>query len=146
TPMDFKLHHTVVTAPATTPTQWMLVLHGIFGTGSNLRTFAKRLAEASPDWGFVLVDLRMHGASHGAPPPHTVHAAALDLLDLERQLGDRAVAAVMGHSLGGRVALAYLGIRSTPLDVAFILDSSPGRSITNPDPRGLEGGTTGEVL
>jgi pimeloyl-ACP methyl ester carboxylesterase len=103
----------------------MLVLHGILGSGANFRGFARRLAAAAPTWGFVLVDLRMHGQSQGAPPPHTLAAAAEDL----RRLGERLalpIAGVMGHSFGGKVALAYAAASPRPLEQAWVLDASPG--------------------
>jgi esterase len=103
----------------------MLVLHGILGSGANFRGFARRLAAAAPAWGFVLVDLRMHGQSQGAPPPHTLASAAGDLNRLEEHLA-LPVAGVMGHSFGGKVALAYAAARPRPLEQAWVLDASPG--------------------
>src|SRR5438045_3613951 len=46
----------------------MLFLHGIFGTGGNWRTIARRWVALRPTWGAVLVDLRMHGRSQGLRP------------------------------------------------------------------------------
>lgn len=103
----------------------MLVLHGILGSGANWRSFARRLATACPSWGFVLVDLRAHGQSADAPPPYTLRAAAEDLLRLEATLG-KPIAAVLGHSFGGKVALALAEISPTPLDQVWVLDSLPG--------------------
>lgn len=103
----------------------MLVLHGILGSGANWRTFARRLAAACPEWGVILVDLRAHGLSTSAPPPHTVRACAEDLLRLERHLG-LPVRAVLGHSFGGKVALQLADIRPTRLDQVWVLDSQPG--------------------
>jgi pimeloyl-ACP methyl ester carboxylesterase len=78
---------------------------------------------ARPDLGAVLVDLRMHGRSQGAPPPHTVEAAAGDLVRLAAALG-LPLAAVVGHSFGGKVALALRG--QLPLAQTWVLDSTPG--------------------
>jgi len=103
----------------------MLVLHGILGSGANFRSFARRLAEARPSWGFVLVDQRMHGQSQGAPPPHTIDAAAADLVRLADALR-LPVAGVMGHSFGGKVALAYVARARLELDQVWVLDASPG--------------------
>ena len=103
----------------------MLVLHGILGSGANFRGFARRLAVSAPAWGFVLVDLRMHGQSLGAPPPHTLASAADDL----RRLGEHLalpIAGVMGHSLGGKVALAYTAASPRELEQTWVLDASPG--------------------
>lgn len=120
--MAFVPFHARVTAPDAVPSRWMLVLHGILGSGGNFRSIARRLATAHPDWGFVLVDLREHGQSLGAPPPHTIAAAAADLTRIEVP-----VAGVIGHSFGGKVALAYAAARAgDPLDQAWVLDASPG--------------------
>src|SRR5689334_12030746 len=95
----FVPHHAFVTDPAAQPAQWMLMLHGILGSGGNLRTLARRLVERAPGWGFLLVDLRMHGQSQGAPPPHTIAATAEDLMRLTAQLG-LPIGGVLGHSFG----------------------------------------------
>ncbi len=116
----------------------MLVLHGIFGSGANWRTFARRLAEARPSWGFVLVDLRMHGQSQGAPPPHTLATAAEDLSRLATRLG-LPIGGVLGHSFGGKVALAFLASTTALLDQAWVLDANPG-------PTRPEGASTTEAV
>jgi esterase len=117
--------YTPITAPGATPSRWMLVLHGILGSGANWRSFILRLAAARPEWGFLLVDLRLHGRSQGAPPPHTVEAAADDLVRLDASLG-LPIAGVMGHSFGGKVALAYTAVVGHVLDETWVLDASPG--------------------
>ncbi|MFN0060995.1 MAG: alpha/beta fold hydrolase [Myxococcaceae bacterium] len=114
-----------VTAEGASPTQSLLFLHGILGGGTNFRTFAKRLAEAHPNWSAVLVDLRMHGDSQGFSAPHTLEQTALDLIALENEL-PLPVRGVLGHSFGGKVALAYLAKRPTTLTHAFVLDADPG--------------------
>ena len=121
----FIPHHALVTAPGATPSRWMIVLHGILGSGGNFRSFARRLTTAAPAFGFVLVDLRMHGQSQGAPPPHTIAAAAEDLVRLGDHLG-LSIVGVMGHSFGGKVALAYAARRGPALDLVWVLDASPG--------------------
>ncbi len=109
-----------------------LVLHGILGSHKNWRTFARGLADQLPGWRFALVDLRNHGASHGAPGPHTVAACADDLERLADQLG-APVQAVIGHSFGGKVALEFAGRRPPGLRTAFILDASPERHEVLPE-------------
>jgi len=136
----FLLQHAFVTAPDATPARWMFVLHGILGSGTNLRSLAKRLAIAAPEWGFILPDLRMHGLSQGAPPPHTVAAAADDLVRLGEHLG-LPIAGVLGHSFGGKVALAYLDRRGERLDQAWILDATPSAR-----PLGARAGATGQIV
>lgn len=122
---SFVPSHALVFAPGVEPARWMLVLHGILGSGANFRSFARRLASAAPEWGFVLVDLRMHGQSQGAPPPHTIEAVADDLVRLGNAIS-LPIAGVMGHSFGGKVGLAYSARASRELDQVWVLDASPG--------------------
>lgn len=127
------LAHALVTAPGASPNRWALFLHGILGTGSNWRTFARQWTARHPSWGAVLVDLRLHGGSTGFEPPHTLEACAADLRALEATLPGPARAA-LGHSFGGKVALAWL--RSAEhVRTAWIIDSTPS---ARPDARGSE--------
>jgi esterase len=141
---DFVPPHALVAAPDAAPARWMLVLHGIFGSGANWRTFVRRLAEAqgacARPWGFILVDLRAHGLSQNPPPPHSVAAAADDLLRLGDRLG-LDIRGVMGHSFGGKVALAYLGRRPGEIERGFILDADPSAK-----PDGARDSATAGVL
>jgi esterase len=126
-----------ITSEGHTPKRWMLMLHGIYGRGANWRSFARELAKRRPDWGFVLPDLRMHGKSKNAPPPHTLKACARDVLALidERASVGIHVEALLGHSFGGKVALEVLGLRET-IGLLWIVDSSPGPrpgAMTDPD-------------
>lgn len=123
--MNSELGHSLITAPGASPRRWLLSLHGIFGSGDNWRGFARRLVEAQPSWGIALVDLRMHGRSMHLPPPHTVLAAANDLAALASSLPGQ-VQGVLGHSFGGKVALAYLDQHPQHLGPVIIVDSNPG--------------------
>ncbi|HEY2367730.1 MAG TPA: alpha/beta hydrolase, partial [Polyangiaceae bacterium] len=110
----------------------MAFLHGILGSSSNWRSFAQRLMRQKPGWRALLVDLRKHGGSQDADPPHTLAACAADLAELEKSVGR--IDAVLGHSFGGKVALEYVFQRKD-LELAWILDSAPG---ARPDRRGSE--------
>jgi esterase len=113
-------------APGATPVRSVVFLHGIFGRGSNWRSFAKRLVAEAPEWGAVLVDLRAHGESQGFAGPHTVARAAADLDAVAAAVEkDAPVRAVVGHSFGGKVALAWIGSR-TGIEQGWIVDSTPG--------------------
>lgn len=120
-------HHAVVAPDGAPPAGWLLFLHGILGSGANWRTIARRLVAARPDWGAVLVDLRMHGRSQGAPPPHTLEAVAADLERLAADLAGRGmrVAGVIGHSFGGKAALALRARAPEGLVETWVLDASP---------------------
>jgi pimeloyl-ACP methyl ester carboxylesterase len=82
------------------------LLHGVLGAGHNLRSLANQLIAARPEFRIALLDLRYHGKSLGAPSPHNLGACADDLFDLVEHLG-QAPEVVIGHSLGGKVALEY---------------------------------------
>ena len=118
------LNYTVAAAAGVRPRSGLLVLHGFFGAGRNWTTVARGLAKARPDWGAVLVDLRLHGASQGFPPPHTLDGCADDLAVLTQAL-DTPVRAVLGHSFGGKVALTYLAHRPPGLRQIWIVDADP---------------------
>lgn len=122
------LRHFVHTAPGVTPTRWAWVLHGILGSGQNLRAVAKRLAADLPEWGFVLPDLRHHGESHDLPGPDTLRACVADLDALAADLGIAPRTAI-GHSFGGKIAYVWGEVheaRGEPVDRVWAIDVPPG--------------------
>jgi pimeloyl-ACP methyl ester carboxylesterase len=123
-PSKDVLAATLVPADAPPPVARLLVLHGIYGRGRNWTTLARELAAARPDWSAWLIDLRLHGDSPSFAPPHTVAAAASDLVAFEQRTGEHA-AAVLGHSFGGKVALAHAAAGHDHLSQAWIIDSTP---------------------
>ncbi|MDB4975679.1 MAG: putative hydrolase, alpha/beta fold family [Myxococcaceae bacterium] len=127
------LHGAWVRAPGARPMRTLLFLHGILGSGSNLRGLAQAFVQAEPDCAALLVDLRLHGKSRDFPAPHDVGACARDLLALEQTL-PLPVSGVIGHSFGGKVALAYHRERPR-LARVVTLDSDPG---SRPDRAGSE--------
>lgn len=106
------------------PDGWIHFLHGIFGAGRNWRSVAARLVEARPDWGGLLVDLRLHGDSRGAEPPHTLEACVEDHRATVAA-GAPAPRVLLGHSFGGKVALE--AARSAPGGLAqlWVVDVTP---------------------
>lgn len=113
----------------------MVFLHGILGSGANWRSFARAFVKERPDWGAVLVDLRLHGDSlEGFAPPHTVAAAAEDVHRLF-EVVPGPVRGVLAHSFGGKVALALTARVAGDLDDVFVVDATPG---ARPDARGSE--------
>jgi len=116
-----RLHHERISRSDHAPSKWLVMTHGIYGAGSNWRGIARKLNERRPEWGIVLVDLRQHGRSEPGTPPHTVAAAADDLRALVTELGD--IAALAGHSFGGKVVLATRALVS--VEQTWMLDASP---------------------
>lgn len=112
----------------TDPAGRLLVLHGFLGAGRNWAAFARRLVELRPDWETCLVDLRLHGESLDVPPPHSVGAAAEDVVAID-DAGGRTLA-LLGHSFGGKVALAALArMEPAPVQV-WVIDSTPSTRST----------------
>ena len=79
----------------------LVVLHGLFGSGSNWRSVASALAAANS---VHCVDLRNHGSSPWADSMSYLEMAddvvqVLDRLGLKR-------ASLLGHSMGGKTAMA----------------------------------------
>lgn len=118
------LEHDRVVARGASPERWLPFLHGVFGAGRNWRSVARRLVEARPDWGALLVDLRLHGGSQAFEPPHTLAAAIADVRALVEALGVRAPA-IVGHSFGGKVALGYARAHGADLAQVWLVDSTP---------------------
>ena len=133
------LHHEFLTAPGATPSRTVVFLHGILGSGANLRSHARALIQARPDFAAVLMDLRGHGRSLELDGEDTVTNAAADLAQTA-QSWTTPVHAIVGHSFGGKVALAFAKAHPE-LAAVMTLDSAPGPRV---DARGSE--STLEVL
>lgn len=99
------------------------MLHGIYGRGRNWQAIARALVEARPEYSCWLVDLPHHGDS--GPGTHGDTVAGL-AADVEDGLSARGITpdAILGHSYGGKVALAIAARRPGPLQV-WIIDSTP---------------------
>jgi esterase len=108
------------------PVRAVAFLHGILGRGVNLRAIAKRLVEARPAWRALLVDLRGHGRSPKGTTSPSLEAAARDVVALSNKT-DLPLAAIVGHSFGGKVALEAARIGRLPfLEHVVVIDSVPG--------------------
>ena len=78
----------------------LLVLHGLFGSGTNWRTLSRSFAE---QFDVFLIDARNHGRSpHAATMSYPEMAA--DLIAL-MDAHDIARAHLLGHSMGGKTAM-----------------------------------------
>jgi esterase len=117
-----QLHHEPISNG--TPTRWMILTHGICGSGGNWRTVARKVVERRAEWGIHLVDLRQHGRSEPGEPPQTIAACAGDIRALVDELGG--VAVLAGHSFGGKVMLATRALAPPGLLQTWTLDSCPG--------------------
>lgn len=98
----------------------LLILHGLFGSSTNWRSIARRL---SAEYRVLSVDLRNHGAS---PWAETMDYAAMagDVARLiERQGLQRP--SLMGHSMGGKVAMALALLQPQRIERLIVVDIAP---------------------
>ena len=98
--MSLLAHTRVGAGPCT-----VFLLHGFLGSARNLATLARGLAQRRPDVSVIALDLTGHGESPPLPPRPDVALIARDVLDTARALAPAAPWTLLGHSLGGRVAL-----------------------------------------
>lgn len=97
----------------------VLMAHGLFGQGRNLGALARRIADRRR---VVVVDLRNHGDSFH-DPDHSYPALADDLARVIDGLGGRAD--VVGHSMGGKAAMALALQRPDRVRRLVVMDIAP---------------------
>ncbi|SNB61451.1 Pimeloyl-ACP methyl ester carboxylesterase [Arboricoccus pini] len=95
------------------------ILHGLLGQGRNWQAIAKRLAHGRR---VLAVDLRNHGHSPH-DPLMTYEAMAGDLAALIVKSGGRA--SVIGHSMGGKVAMMLALTAPERVDRLVVIDVAP---------------------
>ena len=98
----------------------LVILHGLFGSSGNWRGIARELAVTHSVFS---VDLRNHGASPWADSMDYVEMAD-DVLQLIERLGlDRPT--VMGHSMGGKTAMALALRHPRRVGRLIVVDIAP---------------------
>ena len=106
--------------------QPLIILHGLFGSSDNWRGLAKKLAV---DVQVISVDLRNHGKS-----PHSEKISydemASDVIKLIKDLGLSKVD-VIGHSIGGKVAMAMAASNAEKIRRLAIVDMAPKLYLDN---------------
>lgn len=98
----------------------LLIVHGLFGSSDNWRSMAKYF---SKQYQVISIDLRNHGRS-----PHSDNQSlddmAEDVYELCQQLDINNVN-IVGHSLGGKVAMKFAERYDQYIDKLVIVDISP---------------------
>ena len=98
----------------------VVLLHGLFGQGRNLGVVARALA---PSHRVISLDLRNHGASpHAAGMDYRVMAA--DVMDTLAAL-HALPAALLGHSMGGKTAMALALTQPGAVSRLLVADIAP---------------------
>lgn len=98
----------------------LLLLHGLFGSGSNFGTIQRQL---SGQHRVLTFDLRNHGRSPHAPGMD-YSTQALDVLETLEALGLQETA-VLGHSMGGKVGMALALAAPARVSRLLVADISP---------------------
>lgn len=100
----------------------LILLHGLFGAGQNWGAIRKALA---PRFRVLTPDLRNHGDS-----PHAADMAypslAADVVETMDEAGIRQTA-ILGHSMGGKVAMALALAQPARVSRLVIADIAPVR-------------------
>lgn len=100
----------------------VIILHGIFGISDNWVTLGKRLAEK---FSVYIPDQRNHGQSPHSPT-FNYYALAEDLHEFIHEHGlERPV--IIGHSMGGKVAMSYALEHPEMVEKLVVVDISPRR-------------------
>ena len=97
-----------------------MILHGLFGSARNWQGIARQLGT---DYRLLLVDLRNHGNSpHHNKTGYTDMAedikALMRVLDMDK-------VALLGHSMGGKVAMSFALSYPGLVDKLLIMDIAP---------------------
>lgn len=82
----------------------LVFLHGIMGQGRNWGSIAKKFSQK---YQCLIFDQRGHGQSHQPDKGYEIDDYVEDLKSLMLEVGWQAPVRVVGHSMGGRVALMF---------------------------------------
>jgi pimeloyl-ACP methyl ester carboxylesterase len=105
----------------------LVILHGLFGSKRNWSSIAHRLAVGRR---VITVDLRNHGDSPW-DSDHDYPSLAADVAwVIERHADGRA--AVLGHSMGGKVAMVLALTHPERVERLVVVDIAPARSTATP--------------
>lgn len=95
----------------------LLILHGLFGFSDNWQTHANKLADY---YQVILVDLRNHGRSEWSDL-FSYEVMAQDIYELVQELHLKDLILV-GHSMGGKVAMHFAQQHENLLDKLVVVD------------------------
>ena len=124
-----KIHHRFTTASTNESAKGTLIfLHGLLGFASN---WGKILPYFQKDYNILTFDQRGHGRSEHAPSgAYNPKDYADDLYELCNKLNIQN-AHIIGHSMGGKVAMALVDIAPNVVKQLVVLDMAPVAYTTN---------------
>ena len=99
----------------------LLFLHGLFGSSQNWASVARRLSDLGRA---VALDLRNHGSSPHAPT-HTLADCVADLEGWAARHAGGDPVRLVGHSMGGLVAMAFAIAHPGAVGALAVIDIAP---------------------
>jgi esterase len=108
----------------------LILLHGFLGSRRNVATLARHLHEGDPSWSVVTLDLTGHGDSPPLPEGADLGTVAADVFETASKLGLERPLTIVGHSLGGRVALRACLLDPARVAHVALLDIGPSSVTT----------------
>jgi pimeloyl-ACP methyl ester carboxylesterase len=101
---------------------WVVFLHGLFGRGKNFTSTAKALA---PDFRSLLLDMPDHGSSPWTETFDYAQAAEMVVEHLRAGVAADGPVHVVGHSMGGKIAMTLALEAPELVDRLVVVDISP---------------------
>jgi len=103
----------------------LVILHGLMGSGQNWRSIAKKLA---PDYSSLVPTFRNHGNS-----PHGHHDLESMKNDLTEMLDSQDLGKIdlIGHSMGGMVAMYFALLYPERVNSLLVVDIAPLAKLSN---------------
>ena len=98
----------------------LIILHGLFGSLDNWRGLAKQLSHVAQ---VISIDLRNHGRSPHSPQQN-YQLMVDDLIELFNDLNID-TADIIGHSIGGKVAMAFSQRYPQHVNKLLVVDMAP---------------------
>ncbi|MDI9355759.1 MAG: alpha/beta fold hydrolase [Chitinophagaceae bacterium] len=99
----------------------IIILHGLFGSSDNWLTVTKPLLDHN--YQLIIPDMRNHGQSFH----HTEHTIESMAGDIFRLISDQSISFphIIGHSMGGKVAMRFALDFPKLLDKLIVVDMTP---------------------
>lgn len=114
--LNYQFH----TNPKNADNPTLVFIHGLFGDMNNLGVIARAFSE---DYPILRVDLRNHGQSFHSPEMNYA-VMAQDLISLLKHLQLQRVI-LIGHSMGGKTAMAAAAIKPEIVEKLVVIDIAP---------------------
>lgn len=104
----------------------LIILHGLFGSATNWRSIAKKLAQRLS---IYALDLRNHGRS--AHSPHMSYPAMAEDVRAFMDQNEVSQAHLLGHSMGGKTAMQLALETPDRVERLIVADIAPAPSASN---------------